>query len=325
MNENIHSLIVKYITNEISTLELIEIKALINSNKQFKKEVFELKHVYDNINYSSIDFELKLNEIVQKLNFEQQFKSTNKTSPTNIKLMLKIASVLIIVLVTSLIYIFDKEQNTELKYETYSSLQSEKSFLKLKDGTKVHLSENSKLQVPSDFSENNRKVVLEGMAFFNVKHNSNSKFLVHTDKANVRVLGTKFNVRSYKGEDYVATTLEKGRVQMEYFTIDSIVELKPGQKSFYSKSTHEIKMKQYSRGVRFKLDKKQISFKSVKFSEVIENLELYYDQEIELQIKDSNEVISCTYINKTLKQVLKSLKNIVNFKITNNNGKLVLK
>lgn len=77
----------------------------------------------------------------------------------------------------------------------------------LPDGTEVTLNANSKLTYPSFFL-GDRRVSLEGEAFFNVSADPDNPFIVSTDKLSVKALGTKFNVSSYKNDNYVVSLLE---------------------------------------------------------------------------------------------------------------------
>ena len=70
----------------------------------------------------------------------------------------------------------------------------------LPDGTEAYLYASSKLTYPSCFVGDTRDVVLEGEAYFKVTHDASHPFIIHTDGAATRVLGTELNVRAYHGE-----------------------------------------------------------------------------------------------------------------------------
>lgn len=94
----------------------------------------------------------------------------------------------------------------------------------LPDGTRVWMNADSKLSFPSDFSEEKRMVLLQGEAYFEVAKSYRSKvkagqrvqervpFVVKTDKQEVTVLGTHFNINSYADEPATKTTLLEGSV-----------------------------------------------------------------------------------------------------------------
>ena len=83
---------------------------------------------------------------------------------------------------------------------------------RLPDGSVVHLNAGSELKVPVHFGTESREVWLRGEGFFEVVHRENLIFTVHTDKADISVLGTEFDVRAYTDEKEVMTTLVQGVV-----------------------------------------------------------------------------------------------------------------
>jgi ferric-dicitrate binding protein FerR (iron transport regulator) len=100
--------------------------------------------------------------------------------------------------------------------------------LMLADGTEVWLNATSKLRFPFNFTGDKREVYLEGEAFFNVAKNAAQPFIVHTEKTDIQVLGTTFNVSAYKN-GINSTSLVSGAVATKTGT--STVTLKPGQEA----------------------------------------------------------------------------------------------
>ncbi|MDF2516895.1 MAG: hypothetical protein K0R59_2191 [Sphingobacterium sp.] len=114
------------------------------------------------------------------------------------------------------------------------------SFYKmtLVDGTKVWVNALSKLKFPSQFSAAERRVLLDGEAYFEVAHNPDHPFVVESKGNEIKVLGTHFNVNSYT--DLVRTTLAEGRV--EVWQDNQHVALSPGEYAAAAKG-HLIKGK----------------------------------------------------------------------------------
>ncbi|UYQ91445.1 FecR domain-containing protein [Chitinophaga horti] len=82
----------------------------------------------------------------------------------------------------------------------------------LPDSTIVYLNAESRLQYPEQFTGDARTVSLQGEAFFDVKQDDRHPFFVKTDELQVQVLGTSFNVRSYKDDEAIAVTVATGKV-----------------------------------------------------------------------------------------------------------------
>ena len=100
---------------------------------------------------------------------------------------------------------------------------------RLPDGSVVHLNAGSELKVPVHFGTESREGWLRGEGFFEVVHRENLIFTVHTDKADISVLGTEFDVRAYTDEKEVMTTLVQGVVGVS--SGGTYDRLKPGEQA----------------------------------------------------------------------------------------------
>lgn len=102
----------------------------------------------------------------------------------------------------------------------------------LVDGSGVQLNSGSTLSYSRLFNISDRQVSLTGEAYFDVTH-GHTPFVVRTDEAEVRVLGTRFNVRAWDAPNApTVVTLEEGRVRLSPAGApDRAVDLVPGQQS----------------------------------------------------------------------------------------------
>jgi transmembrane sensor len=99
--------------------------------------------------------------------------------------------------------------------------------LTLGDGTKVWVNANSRLNFPSRFAEKERRVELEGEAYFEVAKDASRPFYVKSKGAEIKVLGTHFNVAAYSNQ--ATTTLLEGSVEVSKG--NKKVRLVPGQRA----------------------------------------------------------------------------------------------
>ncbi|TKC08977.1 FecR family protein [Pedobacter frigoris] len=108
----------------------------------------------------------------------------------------------------------------------------------LPDGTKVWLNADSKLEFPSNFVNSKARFVkLSGEGYFEVAKDKAHPFIVTTDKQEVEVLGTHFNINAYKDESNIRTTLLEGSVRVDLtgsVSDKSFRTLVPGQQSTLS-------------------------------------------------------------------------------------------
>lgn len=127
-------------------------------------------------------------------------------------------------------HILDKKQETKGKDENKLFVpRNGKYEITLCDGTKVWLNSDSELHYPSAFSANQRIVKASGEMYFEVSHHDNWPFIIETDYGRVEVKGTSFNLRSYREEKKLVTTLVQGKVLVSSNEKENIVELHPGE------------------------------------------------------------------------------------------------
>lgn len=110
----------------------------------------------------------------------------------------------------------------------------------LPDGTKVWLNAASSLKYPSSFAKNERKVELQGEAYFEVAKDKNRPFRVATKQQTVEVLGTHFNISAYNDEAQVKTTLLEGAVNVSSGT--NSLKLKPGQQALLNLADAKLRL-----------------------------------------------------------------------------------
>jgi len=118
-----------------------------------------------------------------------------------------------------------------------STKNGSKTNVVLPDGTQVWLNAGSKLSYTKSFGNNIREVTLTGEAFFDVVHNAEKPFIIHTVSMNIKVLGTRFNVKSYPTDKATEATLIRGSIEVSFKDrpAEKII-LKPNEKIIVANS-----------------------------------------------------------------------------------------
>ncbi|MDR6784418.1 transmembrane sensor [Pedobacter africanus] len=189
----------------------------------------------------------------------------------------------------------------------------------LPDGSKVWLNAESSLKYPIDFNAGVRKVELTGEAYFEIaKINSPSEssgrktervpFIVVTDKQEVEVLGTHFNISSYSDEAVTKTTLLEGSVNVLQKSSGNSRLLKPGQQSKVSASQATPIVASPDLESEMAWKNGLFIFREEPIETIIKDLSRWYDVDISFEGKPVNvSFVGIVSRSKNISSVLKIL------------------
>ena len=135
----------------------------------------------------------------------------------------------------------NEENISKKELAVYNQLvipRGKRSVLTFSDGSKVWVNAGTRVIYPTEFEKDKREIYVDGEIYIEVARDEERPFYVRTKDMNVRVLGTKFNVRSYTTEDR-HVTLVQGKVQVTNTNSLSSVVLQPGQDLTYTETGEE--------------------------------------------------------------------------------------
>lgn len=311
-----HILITKYFNKEITTGEKAELFSLMQTDKELHKEFVSMQNLSAlSASLPAEDDEMKA--VSKLLQFKQAHKNEKKKFVHLTRhLVGYAAAICLAVLSTWTIMNYQRENviEEELAFEEFSTPPGQRAQVKLHDGTVVWLNARSRLRYPNRFSGAERKVELDGEAFFEVFRNEEAPFVVSTEKLDIKVLGTKFNVFAYKGKNEFTTALIEGSVKLYQSDNESVAMYMSPNDYAELKDGRLVKSKISS--TDFLLWKEGIyAFDDIPFGEIIKKLELYYDITIEIRNKKLNNYkFSGKFRQRDgIESVLKTLQKIYNF------------
>ena len=150
--------------------------------------------------------------------------------------------------------------------------------LVLSDGTKVWLNADSKIKYPVSFGKDKREVSLHGEGYFEVAKDSTRPFIVSTDKMDVKVLGTTFDVNTYEDEGKSFVVLVEGLVEVSAGKGESRI-ITPG---------HMAEVNMYDVQAKIQVSKcdtehyvawknGNFSFRHASLTEILKRVSRYYD------------------------------------------------
>ena len=205
------------------------------------------------------------------------------------------------------------KQSKYLQYNTISTPNGGQYQVQLPDGTRVWLNSGSSLKYPALFSAKQRKVELNGEAYFEVARDKSKPFLVTTSRQTVQVLGTHFNISAYSDEASVKTTLLEGSVKVSAAKGQKII--KPGQQAILSEDLLEVQMADIEETMAWKNG--YFRFNNEKIDDVLRKLSRWYDVQFQYEAMPSDEAFNGVISrSKNIGQVLKMLEKtkVIHFK-----------
>jgi transmembrane sensor len=279
-----------------------------------------------------------LDHVLHKIHFNihiDQNTRENRPFSRMLRIYYRVAAVILLPLLIAGGILFFRQSGGEKNYsrivwaEIHSTMGSRVSFY-LPDGSTGWLNSGSTLKYALNFNEN-RRVELEGEAYFDVVPDKFHPFFVRTSEIQIKVLGTTFNLKSYPEDKTVEATLLTGILEIQ--TLPEIqgskqtVILKPHQKATFQRSTDQLVLgeertnTESSQGIRaarisndvdavpvISWKDHKLVFVNEPFESLLVKLERWYDVEITL-LNNPADNLSYTGVfeKETVEQALRAL------------------
>jgi ferric-dicitrate binding protein FerR (iron transport regulator) len=361
--ETLNDLIISFLSGNISSEEISELAELLNNSAENQQLFEEIKEAWiSSSSYTPDSSVLLKNQSWEKV--RTAINSNNiggsmgpKATRYSFSRIIRIAAswaALIAFGSLSTMFILSQKGHKASICIVSTPLGS-KSQITLPDGTQVWLNAGTTVRYPETFSEGQRDLYLTGEAFFKVKTDKSRPFIVHTEKLNIKALGTAFNVKAYPSENKVSTTLVEGIVKLEdYGTSDKkfTYTLKPNQKLTYytSEPKKEEKILKKTKAIeKILLQKSSISnpvivnenintelstsWKDKRWiidGENLEDLAVMFERRYDIKVNIASEELKNykfrgTIENETIEQVLNYLSFTTPLKFEMQKGLVILK
>lgn len=265
----------KFYEGTASLVEEEAIRAWMEASDENKRLFFKERRLYDAML-------LLGDETKQKKEIDKRKLSLSSLRTE----FLKIAAVVAITLGGTYLYQQFPTDNELMAMQTISVPAGQRVNVTLPDGTNVWLNARTTIKYPISFNSDKRQVVLDGEAYFDVAKNKKIPFVVHTDKCDVEVLGTKFNIDAYSDRGEFETTLMEGSVKVasvadpsQTLTLapDSKVLLKDGRLTVVPVDNYNP----------YRWKEGLICFRNESFVGIMKDFEKYYGINIQVKNKDT--------------------------------------
>lgn len=204
------------------------------------------------------------------------------------------------------------EQEAAQVWQTVQTLPGQKSQVELPDGSRVWLNADTKLTYPVSFGKKERLVRLSGEAFFDVESDLRKAFIVDLGDLNIRVLGTEFNVNSYRQNSQSMVYLRSGSVELyagDPSAKDYLYRMQPGDRVIYDRQQEELRVGQGRSEHCMAWLNGKIVFRNELLSDVAQVLNRSYNTHIQILDSEIGEHrLTATFQDESLEQILELLK-----------------
>ena len=210
--------IARYLSGELDQQSDGDVENHISESPALQKEISQLQNLWDILPYFPDIEKIHTARALQKVKSrfpEKEEKPNNRIVYLSPALFRYAAVILLLIMISLGSYLYLRPQPGFLNQHKWDQLASHNNeIIKIfPDGSKAILNAHTQLFYSDHFKEGKRVVFLEGEAFFDVSPDPENPFIVKTHDATVQVLGTSFNIKSYKGNNNTTITVNEGTVE----------------------------------------------------------------------------------------------------------------
>ncbi|OGU65409.1 MAG: hypothetical protein A2499_04075 [Stygiobacter sp. RIFOXYC12_FULL_38_8] len=338
--ERFIELATKYLSQETSKeetaslysyLEKDEYYALFNCIKEKWNEKSESNEQPSfNVEKSLRTLESKIRKVEPTFTFSKPERTANRFRIN--PMILRIAATVLIMVSVAGGYLyythFSKAKVDETIWQEKTTALGEKAIIMLLDGSIVTLNADSKFRYPQHFEGRQREVFLEGEAFFEVSKDSAKPFIVHSNNLATTVLGTKFNIKAFAGDENIEVSLVEGKVKVSNVNAvgnEDIIILKPNQQFVYYKEAAISSVEVFEPQKETGWIENNLKYDDEPLSKIFVELERTYGVKFVLADKSAgNKKLTVNFKNdsfRTVSEVIKKLTGL-NYKTTKENNRI---
>lgn len=215
--------------------------------------------------------------------------------------------------------------------------RGQKLTVYLPDGSKVKLNSESRISYPKPFDKNERIVLLNGEAFFEVISDVNRPFRVISGAIETRVLGTSFNVSAYPSDDRIEVAVVTGKVSVEKVskqesnadrshTGTEMIVLSPLEQAIYYQQSDQTVVSGYNPKETLAWNEGALYFNNASMEEFVTELERWYGVEIivEREIPIKKGIVG-EFRNQSLEEILMGMHVASEFQYEFKNGIVIIR
>lgn len=319
--DHIDNLIGKYLTGEASAEERVQVDGWIVQSEVNTKYFNQVRLIFEKAKQVNKEQRFDTDKAWGKVKSEMDNARGKGVSIAPYWNIFRIAAILIVGAAIGFFTYqwFQKPQQT-------LAVVSENKVVRdtLPDGSLAVLNKNSKIEYSYNSNDDNRKVVLEGEAFFEVTHQENKPFIIETAGVIIEDIGTTFNVNAFAENPTVEVYVETGEVA--FYTVDNTgLNLVAGETGIFDKQTRSFAriLKRDTNRLAYKTG--VFSFRNTDLETIVNDLNSVYD----IKIRLGNEALkncrlNVTFKNERIEDIVEIIAETLKLKLTKKPDEFVL-
>lgn len=329
-------LLAKYLSNEVSSREKLEVESWVNLSEKNQVELNECQQMLEKVDVfyktKSFNSSAAWNNVHSIINSPQlTVVGRNKLRKEAIARFYKYAAIIVIAILLGFVgyYIGFKNNMPTVFTEIKSAENQVLNEYELPDGTLVTLNSNSQLTFPKSFNNDAREVTISGEAFFDVTPDPKKPFIINTENAQLKVLGTSFNVCAYPNSEKLVVVVKTGKVQVNGKKDDLVCEnqhifLLPGEKGTFFTRSKTLEKSANTDVNYFAWKTHELIFNEVPLSDVINSLKKVYNINVLVAEPELNNLLLTAHFDKKpVDFVLNVIRLTFNLELAENNEQFI--
>jgi len=313
-----NQLIAKYFAGEISENEMSQLRGWLESSVENKLLFDDLKQ-----NWESLELQSSPNDKSRVLNrVKAKIKADEPIVEKEVKRLFvrswyrMAASVIVAISVGTLAWYQINEPFSTLNTLGYEVSDCEAGMQKeifLADGSHVFMNGDSRVKYKKELSGDERNIFLEGEAFFDVARNEKKPFVIGLDGAEVKVLGTSFNIKAYPEDKLMETSVLTGKVSFKHThgiweKDQESMFLVPGQKGVINHESEAFDQLNVDNQHDVAWMKNKLIFNNTSLLEITKTLYRMYGVNFKLSDGSLEDLkITADFENEELEEIMKIL------------------
>lgn len=295
--DRLNILISKYLRNNCTPEERKVVEQWKLKNRSNQAHFEQMQKIEDTLSGMAFVMEnetdAEWNRLKGTLNLPSEVEQEGNIRWLNLryKKYLSLAAALAALVVIVWLVLPKFSNNTSGTAQEYSVPKGEIIEYELADGTLVKLNADSYLAVIEGFSKKERRVRLQGEAYFNVAKDPEKPFIVETGEVYTQVIGTAFNLRAYPESSQIKLSVTEGEVAFKS-TVDEGLRLLANNAASYDKSSRTFQTEAFQAGAVEAWLNNGFYFKNEKLSDIFLELERRFDIKIDNQTSLNEEPYS---------------------------------